>query len=158
MIQCPDDIAIDESQGFKLQELDVKNEVTMHMDEIIVDKLRDLHRYALELKLTIVDHPAGVLQNDVTGIRKLHEEFLGREKMKFYREMYEHHLPEITAQYEQIIDKVSEKNALECREESIIALFAVERGDFVNVNHHRFAVDYLCRDIWNVVQREIEKK
>lgn len=82
----------------------------------------------------------------------------GSKRYKFYREIMSVHIKEQERVYEQLISNISEKNAIECKKESVVALTLNDRADFVNIDHHRFYVDGKVRDLWNIITREIEKR
>lgn len=95
--------------------MELKNETALLVDEIMLDKLKDFNRYAMEINNILLENPSGVLHNDVAPLKKLHEEFMEREKMKFYQDIYNHHLPEMKAKFEKMIERFSDKDSIECK-------------------------------------------
>lgn len=66
-------------------------------------------------------------------------------------------MPEEKAFYEEVIDKVPDKDILECREESAILLAVCKCEDTVNYNDKFFHVDKNARSIWENVSKKINK-
>jgi len=63
------------------------------------------------------------------------------DKFSFYREYFNHYYKGSKVTYEQIIEKVSDKEILECQEESITVLTVDSISDILNHSHKLFHID-----------------
>lgn len=124
-------------------------------DDLMEERLKSLIEGASEIVPSIIDHPSTIAENDVKRLVTLHNELYSFEKFSFYKEFFNHFYPEEKQHYQDIIEKVPEKDILECQEESVIVLTVDRIKDLINHTHKLFHIDENVRDIWDNVQNKI---
>lgn len=124
-------------------------------DDLMEEKLKSLIDESNKIVPTIIDHPSTITENDVKRLVTLHNELIGFDKFSFYKEFFNHFIAEEKQHYNEIIEKVPDKDVLECQEESAIILTVNKIKDVINHSNKFFHIDENVRDIWDVVGKKL---
>jgi hypothetical protein len=80
------------------------------------ERLKSLIHESVKLTPDIIEHPSSIAENDVKRIITLHKELTSFDKFGFYKEFFNHFFPEEKQHYNDIIEKVPDKEILEFQE------------------------------------------
>jgi len=124
-------------------------------DDLFEEKVKVLITESLKILPSVIDHPSSIAENDVKRVFTIHKELMSFDKFGFYKEFFNFFYEEEKQHYNEIIEKVPDKDVLECQEESIAILTAYRLKDLVNHTHKLFHIDENVRDIWDAVEKKI---
>ena len=122
---------------------------------MLEEKIKCLVAESTKLITDVVDHASSISLDVVKRIATLHKELYSFEKSEFYKEFFNHFFEEEKQHYSEIIEKLPDKEVLECQEESVIVLTVNRLRDLVNHTHKLFHIDENVRDIWEVIEKKI---
>jgi CRISPR/Cas system CSM-associated protein Csm2 small subunit len=100
------------------------------IDETLKDKINQLVSSSKEVTSKFLENPLNITKNDVQKNFDNHQDIARREKAVFYKEMIESAIPTAKGLYAKSIDRVTDKELLECPSEMTIML-AIERSQDV---------------------------
>lgn len=149
MIECKSEV---EFKEYKFNELIPSQPQT---DDLMEEKLKSLINESLKMVEKVIDYPSTITENDVKRIATLHGEIYSFEKFGFYKEFFEYFVGEERKHFSEIIEKIPDKEALDCQEECVVVLTVSRIKDLVNYTNKFFHIDEHARDIWDVVEKKI---
>ena len=124
-------------------------------DDLMEERLKSLIDESAKILPTIIEHPSAIAETDVKRIVTLHSELISFDKFSFYKEFFNHFVAEERQHYQEIIEKIPDKEVLECQEECAIILTVNRIRDVINHSNKLFHVDENVRDIWDVVGKKL---
>ena len=119
------------------------------------ERLKCLINESLKLVEKVIDYPSSIAETDVKRVSTLHGELYSFDKFGFYKEFYNYFVEEERKHYSEIIEKIPDKEALECQEESVIVLTVSRIKDLLNYTNRLFHIDENVRSIWDVIEKKI---
>lgn len=84
-------------------------------DDLMEERLKSLIEEADKLVPRIIDYPSSIGENDVKRLVTLHSELISFDKFVFYKEFFNQFVEEERQHYNEIIEKVPDKDVLDCQ-------------------------------------------
>ena len=100
----------------------MRSDGVSEVDEITKDRINKQVSEACRLAKLIRRQPGQIVANEIKALKGNHETLMDKENTKFYKNIVTVHKKEMEEVYNKIIENISDKDSIDCKEDCILAL------------------------------------